>query len=129
MRWLRQLLYFPIAGLITGTIYGVKVSRNPLAWIPYLLLLPVFVVLIPIVRIVSIPISFILMTCFRARCPHCSRRGLSGGRVVGDPSLHEGDDRDFHWSECRYCHNQFHHFDDRSWIHIPPTDSRYVRPT
>jgi len=76
--------------------------------------------------VASVPITILYETVLRRRCPHCHRRGLRGGRIAGDPSVHDGDDRDFNWAECDYCHHQFHTFDDRSSIHIPPTDSRYI---
>jgi hypothetical protein len=72
-------------------------------------------------------LPFVVWATFhRGLCPHCGRRGLKGGLMAGDASLHNGDTRDFIWSECHYCHHQFHKFNDQSIIHIPPDDPRYT---
>jgi len=133
MRFFRKLFAFPIIGMLTGKIYGVPVSRNPMLWIPYLLLLPVLLagflllmVLYVVFVAIHISVSLIAPDLLRSRCPHCNRRGLSGGRLAGDASINDGDDRDFFWSECHYCRHQFHEFDDGARIHIPPGDTRFL---
>ena len=130
MRLLRLLL-FPFVGMWTGKIHGIPCSRSPLAWIPFFLLLPIVLILavaVSVIYVVCLPVALLLLhTIFRGKCPNCQRRGLRGARIAGDPSLHEGDDRCFHFSECDFCHHQFHSFDDESQIHIPPTDSRYFK--
>jgi hypothetical protein len=79
-----------------------------------------------LVTLLAIPMTILSETILRGRCPHCQRRGLRGGRVLGDATLHGGDSRNFFWSECDHCHHQFHRFDDGTSVHIPPDDSRYV---
>ena len=55
----RQLIGFPIAGLRSGKINGVTVSRNPLAWIPYLLILPVVFIIYPLIMLIVYPIIIV----------------------------------------------------------------------
>ena len=62
----------------------------------------------------------------RGRCPNCQHRGLKGVRIHGDPAVHNGDARDYFFSECEYCDHQFHGFDDGLLIHIKPSDPRYI---
>lgn len=52
----RQLISFPSAGLRSGKINGITVSRNPLAWIPYLLILPVVFIIYPLIMLIAYPI-------------------------------------------------------------------------
>jgi len=93
-------------------------SRTP-AWLKVVLFI-LFLPLYLFAFIIAAPITVLGHTIFRGRCHHCHRRGLSGVRV-------QGDSRPYFWSECDYCHHQFHTFDDRSFVHIPPEDSRYLR--
>jgi len=95
-------------------------SRTPI-WLKVIL----FILFLPLnlfAFIIVAPITILGHTVFRGRCHHCHRRGLTGARVGGDG-------RPYFWSECGYCHHQFHTLDDRSFIHITPGDSRYVRVT
>jgi hypothetical protein len=95
------------------------ILRTPLA-LPLCLLNTVLVV------VAAVPMFILSQTVLRGRCQHCGRRGLRGVRLAGDTTLHPGDNRPFHFSECDYCKHQFHRFDDRSRIHIPPEDPRYI---
>ena len=76
--------------------------------------------------LIGIPVTILVNTVLRGRCSHCGRRGLRGARICGDETLHPGDARAFQFSECDYCKYQFHTFDDRSRIDIPPGDPRYL---
>jgi hypothetical protein len=76
--------------------------------------------------LIGIPMTILFNTVLRGRCYHCGRRGLRGARAPGDETVHPGDSRPFHFSECDYCKYQFHTFDGRSRLDIPPGDPRYV---
>ena len=99
-KWLLILLYPYVA--VTGAM----------AWV--------------LAMVVSIPATILVNTVFRGHCYHCGRRGLRGARCGGDDTVHPGDSRPFHFSQCDYCKYQFHTFDNHSRIDIPPDDPRYV---
>src|ERR1041385_1836093 len=91
--------------------------RSPwLKAVSFVLFLPLTLLAI----ILAAPFTILGRTAFRGRCHYCHRRGLGGTRV-------HGDDGPYFWSECAYCHHQFHTFDDHSFIHIAPDDVRYIR--
>ena len=59
MRLFRLLFLFPFEGLRTGKILGVTVSRNPILWIPYLILTPIVLIGFAFLALVIYPV-FIL---------------------------------------------------------------------
>jgi len=77
-----------------------------------------------VAAVISTPIALLTLTVLRGRCPNCHRRGLVGKRC-SDPRMYDG--RPFGFSECGYCHHQFHSFADRAVIDIDPSDPRYLR--
>jgi hypothetical protein len=52
-----RLLKLPISAFTTGHIYGIPVTRNPIAWIPFLVLLPVCILALAIFNIVCVALS------------------------------------------------------------------------
>ena len=56
-----RLLKLPISAFTTGRIYGMPVTRNPIAWIPFLVLLPVCILALAILNIVCIVLSPIFL--------------------------------------------------------------------
>ena len=76
-----------------------------------------------VVVIISVPITLLSYTVFRGHCPNCHRRGLRGKRCR-EPGLYDG--RPFGFSECDYCHYQFHTLPGAPIIHVAPTDAMYV---
>jgi hypothetical protein len=58
---LLRLLKLPISAFTTGRIYGVPITRNPIAWIPFFVLLPVCILALAILNIVCIVLSPIFL--------------------------------------------------------------------
>src|SRR3954463_4240751 len=56
-----RLLKLPISAFTTGRIYGIPITRNPIAWIPFFLVLPFAAVALITINIVGIALSPIML--------------------------------------------------------------------